>query len=77
MAVKVHPSSIVEPGAELANGVEIGPFCTIGGKVKTIAGKTEYENQPKEPEPEEIDFRPLQPEDFPRNRPRPNRRPPK
>jgi UDP-N-acetylglucosamine acyltransferase len=38
MATKIHPSSIVEPGANLADGVEIGPFCTIGPKVKLAEG---------------------------------------
>jgi UDP-N-acetylglucosamine acyltransferase len=26
----IHPTSIVEDGARLADGVEIGPFCTVG-----------------------------------------------
>jgi UDP-N-acetylglucosamine acyltransferase len=34
MVTKIHPSSIVEAGAQLAEGVEIGPFCTVGPKVK-------------------------------------------
>jgi UDP-N-acetylglucosamine acyltransferase len=38
MAVNVHPSSIVERGAELADGVEIGPFCTVGPKAKLGEG---------------------------------------
>jgi UDP-N-acetylglucosamine acyltransferase len=33
MAIDIHPSSIVEPGAEIADGVVVGPFCTIGAKV--------------------------------------------
>ena len=33
MAVFVHPSSIVEPGAHLGEGVRIGPFCLIGPEV--------------------------------------------
>lgn len=32
MAVIIHPSAIVEAGAELADGVEIGPFCTVSSK---------------------------------------------
>jgi len=51
MATKIHPSSIIEAGAELADGVEIGPFCAVGPKVKlgegvrlishiTVAGNT-------------------------------------
>ena len=35
---KIHPLSIVDPKAELAADVEIGPFCTIGPKVKIGAG---------------------------------------
>jgi UDP-N-acetylglucosamine acyltransferase len=38
MAVTIHPSSIVERGAELADGVEVGPFCTVGPKVKLGEG---------------------------------------
>ena len=34
MAVTIHPTAIVEKGAELADGVEIGPFCTVAGKVR-------------------------------------------
>jgi UDP-N-acetylglucosamine acyltransferase len=30
----IHPSSIVDPAAEIGAGVEIGPFCTVGPKVK-------------------------------------------
>ena len=35
---KIHPSSIVDPKAELAEDVEIGPFCTVGPQVKIGAG---------------------------------------
>lgn len=38
MAVTIHPSSIVESGAELADGVEIGPFCIVGSKVRLGEG---------------------------------------
>ena len=34
MSVSVHPTALVEPGAELAEDVEVGPFCTIGAQVK-------------------------------------------
>ena len=34
MGATIHPSSIVERGAELGEGVEIGPFCAIGPKVR-------------------------------------------
>ena len=27
---RVHPTALVEPGAQLGEGVEIGPFCTVG-----------------------------------------------
>ncbi len=36
--VKIHPSSIVHPQAQLADDVEIGPFCTVGEHVKIGAG---------------------------------------
>lgn len=35
---KIHPSSIVDSKAELADDVEIGPFCTVGPQVKIGAG---------------------------------------
>ena len=31
--VSIHPSSVVEKGAQLGAGVEIGPFCVIGAHV--------------------------------------------
>jgi len=31
---RIHPSAIVEPGAELGAGVEIGPFCVVGPEVR-------------------------------------------
>ncbi|WP_425602889.1 acyl-ACP--UDP-N-acetylglucosamine O-acyltransferase [Hoeflea algicola] len=31
---RIHPSSIVEDGAQLGRNVEIGPFCHIGAKVR-------------------------------------------
>lgn len=34
MSVDVHPTAIVARGAELADGVEIGPFCVIGERVR-------------------------------------------
>jgi len=33
----VHPTAIVEPGAELAEDVEVGPFCIVGANVKLAA----------------------------------------
>ena len=37
MAVTIHPSAIVEKGAELADGVEIGPFCIVSSKARLAA----------------------------------------
>lgn len=34
----IHPTSIVEPGAELGEGVEIGPYCLVGSNVVLGAG---------------------------------------
>ena len=34
MAVTIHPSSLVEKGAELADGVDIGPFCTVSARAR-------------------------------------------
>ena len=38
MAVTIHPTSIVETGAELADGVEVGPFCIVGAQVRLGEG---------------------------------------
>lgn len=38
MAVSIHSSAVVETGAELADGVEVGPFCFVGAKVKLGEG---------------------------------------
>lgn len=38
MSVEVHPSSIVEPGATLHDGVRIGPFCHIGAQAEIGPG---------------------------------------
>lgn len=40
MGVTIHPSAVVEKGAELSNGVTIGAFCYIGSGVK-IGADTE------------------------------------
>jgi UDP-N-acetylglucosamine acyltransferase len=37
---RIHPSSLVEPGARLADAVTIGPFCHVGGSVKLAEGVT-------------------------------------
>ncbi len=34
MTVFIHPSSFVDPKAELAEGVHIGPLCVVGPQVK-------------------------------------------
>jgi UDP-N-acetylglucosamine acyltransferase len=36
--VKVHPTTLVEPGAELAAGVSIGPFAIVGPEVRVGPG---------------------------------------
>lgn len=35
---KIHPSAIVDPGAQLADDVSIGPFCHVGGRVRLGPG---------------------------------------
>lgn len=35
---KIHPTAIVDSGAEFGEGVEIGPFCIVGPGVKLGAG---------------------------------------
>lgn len=37
MGTKIHPTAVIEAGAELADGVEIGPFCCVGSEVQ-LAG---------------------------------------
>jgi len=39
MAARIHPSAIVEPGAELGDEVEIGPFAFVGSGV-VLADRT-------------------------------------
>lgn len=34
----IHPTALVEDGARLADGVEIGPFCTVGPDVELHEG---------------------------------------
>ena len=38
MSTHIHPSSVVDKNAEIADGVSIGPFCFIGPNVKIGAG---------------------------------------
>ena len=40
MSVKIHPTSIIEEGAVIGDGVEIGPFCYITEKVIIGNGTT-------------------------------------
>ncbi len=35
---KIHPSAVIENGAEIAVDVEIGPFCHVGPHVELCAG---------------------------------------
>lgn len=36
--MQVHPTALVEEGANLADGVDVGPFCIVGGGVVLRAG---------------------------------------
>jgi UDP-N-acetylglucosamine acyltransferase len=38
LSVEIHPTAIIEKGAELADGVAVGPYCVIGQHVKIGAG---------------------------------------
>ncbi len=38
MAANIHPSAIVDRKAELADGVEVGPFCIVGKGVRILPG---------------------------------------
>ena len=38
MSTDIHASAIVDPKAQLADGVMVGPFCTVGPNVKLGAG---------------------------------------
>lgn len=40
MAISVHPSAVVEPGARLSDGVTVGPFCLVGPDVELGEGVT-------------------------------------
>lgn len=33
MGTQIHPTAVVESGAELGDGVRVGPFCHVGGDV--------------------------------------------
>ncbi len=34
----IHPSAVIESGAELGAGVEVGPFCVVGAQVRLHDG---------------------------------------
>lgn len=36
--MNIHATALVAPGAELADDVEVGPYCIVGGEVKLGAG---------------------------------------
>lgn len=38
MTSQIHPTSVISKHAEIASGVEIGPFCNIIGRVKIESG---------------------------------------
>ena len=40
MTVTVHPSALVEAGAEIGDGSVIGPFCVVGARAKIGSGVT-------------------------------------
>ena len=35
---RIHPTAVVEPGAHIAEEVQVGPYCVIGPKVTLGAG---------------------------------------
>ncbi len=35
---RIHPSAVVDPGAKIAEDVEIGPYCFVGPEVELAAG---------------------------------------
>ncbi len=41
--MKIHPTALVDPSAELADDVEIGPYCVIGDEVR-IGSRTRLES---------------------------------
>ena len=34
MGNQIHPTAVVDPGAELGDGIEVGPYCVIGAGVR-------------------------------------------
>lgn len=41
---KIHPNAVVEPGAQLGEDVEIGPFCFVAGTAKIGDGSRLFPN---------------------------------
>jgi UDP-N-acetylglucosamine acyltransferase len=41
--MSIHPTAVVDPSAELAEGVSIGPFCVVGRDVK-VGARTALES---------------------------------
>lgn len=35
---RIHPSAVIEDGAQIGQGVEIGPFCVVGPQVRLADG---------------------------------------
>ena len=35
---QIHPTAIIDPGAELSEDVVIGPYCVVGDKVRLGSG---------------------------------------
>lgn len=44
MSGKIHPTAIIDPSAQIAGDVEIGPYCFIGPEVKIGAGTVLHAN---------------------------------
>lgn len=38
MSQSIHPSAVIEPGARLADDVEVGPFCHVGAEAEIGPG---------------------------------------
>ena len=36
--MKIHPTAVIDPGAEIGSDVEIGPYCIVGAEVRIGAG---------------------------------------
>lgn len=44
MGTKIHQTAVVDSSAEIADGVEIGPYCVVGPKVKIGEGTVLHAN---------------------------------